>query len=337
MSVSTAAGLVVANANGASATFSAFGARLVALRVPDRNGRLDNVTLGFDTDAEYRRHANLYFGATIGRVAGRISGSAFSLGGRRYELTANEGPNHVHGGTRRSLDRVEWSAQRVETERGSGVSFEYVSPHLEEGYPGILTVRSEYVLSDHNVLWTVLTAVSDDPTPVNLTNHAYWNLAGAGSGPVLDHVLDIAASRRVAMTDDLLPTGELAPVDGTALDFRGGRRIGERLPEEEPEPWPGFDSALVLDEGADVAVRLWDPASGRALDIVTSEPSIQLYTANRLTQIAGRDGRTYRAGGAICLEPQRMPDAVNRPEFPSIVLAAGDEFRHVSCYRFYTR
>jgi aldose 1-epimerase len=332
--------LRLSNARGASATFSAFGARLLELRVPDRDGSLGNVVLGFDDEQSYRDNPNLFFGATIGRVAGRIAGGSFELDGRRYQLACNEGQTHLHGGPERSFDRVDWSAEHVLTEHGPGVAFEYVSPDMEEGYPGTLRARAEYSLSDADELWTVFRAVPDVATPVNMTNHAYWNLNGAGPGSILDHELTIAASQIVAMGDDLVPTGALDPVAGTVRDFRGGRRIGERLPEDVPEPWPGFDNAYVLDErdpDADAAVSLWDPISGRAMDIFTSEPSIQMYTANRVPEITGRDGKAYRAGNAICLEPQRMPDAVNRPEFTSIVVPGGEEYVHVSCYRFSVR
>ena len=332
--------LRISNARGLSATFSAFGARLVELRVPDRDGSLDNVVLGFDDDKGYRDNVDLFFGATIGRVAGRIAGGSFELDGRRHQLACNEGQTHLHGGPERSFDRVDWSAERVITEHGAGVTFEYVSPDMEEGYPGTLRAQAEYSLSEADELWTVFRAVSDAPTPVNMTSHAYWNLNGAGPGSILDHELTLAASQIVAMGDDLVPTGALDPVAGTIRDFRRGRPIGERLPEDGSEPWPGFDNAFVLDErdpDADVAVSLWDPVSGRAMDIFTGEPSIQMYTANRVPEITGRDGRAYRPGNAICLEPQRMPDAVNRPEFGSIVVPAGEEYVHVSCYRFSVR
>lgn len=331
--------LELVNARGASARLSPFGARLVELRVPDREGATGNVVLGFDTTEEYRRNVDLYFGATIGRVAGRISGAAFSLDGQRYTLVPNEGSNQVHGGAARALDRVDWSAERVDTDRGPGVAFTYTSLDGEEGYPGTLTVRSEYGLSEDNELWTVLTAVSDAPTPVNLTTHAYWNLGGAGPGSILDHELTIRAQRVVALDAALLPDGTFDPVAGTALDFRSPRRLGERLPETE-EPWPGFDAAFVLDAHdaeADVVVSLYDQASGRAMNILTTEPSIQMYTANRMPEITGRDGLAYRPGNAICLEPQRFPDAVNRPEFPSVVVTPGEEYRHVSRYRFSVR
>jgi aldose 1-epimerase len=332
--------LRVVNAQGASATFSAFGARLVELRVPDRDGRLDDVVLGFDDDAAYRANVDLYFGATIGRVAGRIARASFELDGRRYQLAQNEGQTALHGGPERAFDRVDWGAELVETEHGRGVRFTYVSPDGEEGYPGTLRVQADYTLSDDNELWTVFRAVPDAPTPVNMTNHAYWNLNGAGPQAILDHELMIAAERIVEMGDDLVPTGRLEPVAGTARDFRTSRRLGERLPEDSDEPWPGFDNAYVLDErdtGADVAASLWDPASGRAMEIFTTEPAIQMYTANRVPEITGRDGRQYRAGNAICLEPYRMPDAVNRPEFGSIVVPAGEEYVHVTRYRFSVR
>jgi aldose 1-epimerase len=327
------------NDGGMSAVLSPFGARLVELQVPDRDGTPGNVVLGFDDTHGYRQHAGLYFGATVGRVAGRIAHSAFSLNGRRFELAPNEGPHHVHGGVERSLDRVKWSAEVVETDHGRGVAFEYLSRDGEEGYPGNLSVRAEYSLSDDDELWTVFTAVTDARTPVNITNHSYWNLNGAGPGSVLDHELTVAAGHFVAMDDELIPTGQLAPVDGTVLDFRLPRRLGDRLPDDGSEPWPGFDGAFVLDphDPTDASVRLFDPESGRAMDVLTSEPSIQMYTANRLPELTGRDGRPYRAGNAICLEPQRMPDAVNRPEFPSIVVAPGEEYRHTTCYRFYVR
>lgn len=332
--------LRLANANGASATFSTFGARLVELRVPDRDGDTENVVLGFDDDEGYRANVNLYFGATIGRVAGRIAGGSFSQGGRRYQLAANEGQTHLHGGPERSFDRVEWAAKGVQTEHGPGILFEHLSPDGEEGYPGNLRVQAQYSLSDDNELWTVFRAVTDAPTPVNMTNHTYWNLSGAGPASILDHELMIAAERTVAMGNDLVPTGALDPVARTVGDFRQRRRLGERLPNGGSEPWPGFDSAYVLDEhqpDSDVVVSLWDPASGRAMDILTTEPSIQMYTANRVPEITGRDGRAYRAGNAICLEPQRMPDAPNRPEFASITVPAGEEYRHVTCYRFSVR
>lgn len=333
-------GLRIVNAHGASAVFSPFGARLIELRVPDRQGELDNVLLGFDEESDYRSHVDLYFGATIGRVAGRISNARFELDGRAYQLAANEGRSALHGGPQRAFDRVEWKAEFVQGEHGAGIRFRYLSPDGEEGYPGNLRVEAEYALSDDNELWTTFTAVPDAPTPVNLTSHAYWNLAGAGADSILDHELMIAAGEIVALDEELVPTGGFAPVSGTPHDFRRPRPIGPSLPVNGTEPWPGFDSAYALDErdpDADPAVSLFDPSSGRLLEILTAEPSIQMYTANRLPRMTGRHGRSYGPGNSICLEPQRFPDAVNRPEFPSIVVAPGEDYVHVSRYRFSVR
>ena len=329
----------VSNSNGMSMTLSAFGARLIELMVPDRSGDLGNVILGFDDLDAYRNNTGLYFGATVGRVAGRISGGKFSLEGQQYELSTNEGANHLHGGSTRSFDRVVWSGQNTTTERGRAVVFEYDSPHMEEGYPGRLSVRAEYALSDDDELWTVLTATTDALTPVNLTNHAYWSLRGGKPGSIVQHELMIAADHVVATDEDLVPSGGVNPVTNTARDFRRPRIIGDRLPEDSREPWPGFDNAYVLVDHleSDVVATLWDPQSGRAMEIRTSEPSLQVYTANRLPELTGRRGQRYGPGSAICLEPQRMPDAVNRSEFAPITLAPGDEYRHVSRYRFSVR
>jgi len=329
----------VSNGQGLSMTVGSFGARLVELAVPDRDGKLDNVVLGFADAESYRQNVDLYFGATVGRVAGRIARGEFSLDGHHYTLTRNEGANHLHGGPHRGLDRVEWSAQSGSTEHGPGVVFTYTSPHMEEGYPGTLKLRAEYALSDRNELWTVLTAESDAATPVNLTNHSYWTLNGGRPGSILQHELMIAAGRIVSMGPDLIPTGELSSVVATAWDFRRARPLRERLPKDTVEPWPGFDNAYVLDDHdeLDIVASLWDPVSGRCMQIRTSEPSLQVYTANRLDDMSGRGGKRYGAGSAICLEPQRMPDAVNQTQFPPITLAAGQVYRHVSCYEFSVR
>lgn len=334
----TAAGdeLITCSNGELSMTVTPFGARLVELLVPDRRGEIDTVVLGFDDVPQYRANVNTYFGATVGRVCGRISGGTFSLDDRRYQLARNEGVNHLHGGSRRSLDRVTWSAARTTSEHGPGVLFRYVSSSGEEGYPGKLDVEVEYSLSKNNELWNVITAVTDEVTPVNLTNHSYWTLNGGQPGSVLDHELWLRAERVIETGPDLIPTGRLKPVAGTPLDFRRIRQLGQELPERSTEPWPGFDSPYVLDDHGqgDAIAILRDPVNGRTMTLFTSEPSLQVYTANRLGAMVGRWGRRYGAGSSICLEPQRFPDAVNRPEFPSILLEPHQEFRHVSCYQF---
>jgi aldose 1-epimerase len=331
-----AGGIRVSNGS-LSMVLSPFGARLVELQVPDREGRPDNVVLGFDDVAAYRANRDTYFGATVGRVANRISGAAFSLDGQRYDLAANNGRNHLHGGPDRALDRVEWDVEERESEHGPGAAFTYESPHLEEGYPGNLRVRAEYALSDAGELRLELTARTDAPTPVSLTNHTYWNLAGAGSRTVLDHGLRLAAEHVLVVDAELLPTGERQAVAGTALDFRQLRTIGEGLPLPGHGPGAGLDTPYVLDParppGA-AAATLSHPGTGRVMDVVTSEPSFQVYSAGLLETVTGRGGKTYVVGSGLCLEPQRLPDAVNRPEFPSVVLRPEDEYRQVTVYRF---
>lgn len=331
---------MVSNGQGLSMTVSSFGARLVELRVPDKGGDAGNVVLGFDALESYKRHTNLYLGATIGRVAGRIAGGRFASRGLDLQLLRNEGANHLHGGGSRGFDRVDWSVARSESSRGNGITFEYVSPHLEEGYPGNLHARAEYILSDENELWTVFRAVSDQATPVNLTNHSYWNLAG-GSTPVIGHDLTIAAQQVLETGPDLIPTGACKSVAGTPLDYRRPRRIGDRLPGNEGEPWPGLDHTYLLDDHADgnlkLAATLHDPESGRHMELLTTEPTLQVYSANRLPNLTGRNGIPFAAGHALCLEPQHVPDSPALPGFPSIVLSPGQEYRHTSCYRFSTR
>lgn len=325
---------------GLSMSLSPFGARLVELLVPDAGGRLDDVVLGLDDVEAYERLRDVYLGATVGRVAGRIGGGRFSLAGTDHTLTRNEGGNHLHGGATHSFDRVNWAVEDLSDDdlavvTGRGVAFTYRSAHLEEGYPGDLHARAAYVLSDERELWTILTAACDRPCPVNLTHHTYWNLAG-GEVDILGHDLTVAASHVLATTSELIPTGDLVPVAGTPLDFRRARPVGASLPTGG-EPWPGIDHTYVLDEAdgpLSLAATLRDPDSGRTMEIHTTEPSLQVYTANRLPDIVGRRGRRYAAGHAICLEPQRFPDAVNRPEFPSVVLEPGETYRHVSRYRF---
>lgn len=331
--------LTVSNGQGLSVTVSSFGARLVELQIPDKGGHTGNVVLGFDALESYKRHTNLYLGATIGRVAGRIAGGRFASRGLDLQLRRNEGDNHLHGGGSRGLDRVDWSAAKTESPYGTGITFEYLSPHLEEGYPGNLNARVDYILSDKNELWTVFSAVSDQTTPVNLTNHSYWNLAGRSTA-VTGHHLMIAAQEVLQTGPDLIPTGACQPVEGSALDYRRQRRIGDLLPNNGSEPWPGLDHTYLLDSAdgsLKLAATLYDPESGRHMELLTTEPALQVYSANRLPNLTGRNGIPFAAGHAICLEPQHVPDSPALPAFPSIVLSPNQEYRHTSCYRFSTR
>jgi aldose 1-epimerase len=318
-----------------------YGGIVQSLCVPDRDGRLGDVVLGYDEVAGYERD-RFYIGAAIGRVAGRIGGAAFTLDGERYALAANDGPNHLHGGPR-GFDKVVWRARTFEDADRVGVVLEHLSHDGDEGYPGNLRARITYAVNDANVLSVDYHATTDRPTPVNLTQHAYFNLAGEGSGDVLEHELTVHAESYTPLDAGLLPTGQIAPVEGTPLDFRAPRRVGERIyaVHEQLRTAGGYDHNLVLD-GADgaaprPAARLSDPASGRVMDVHTTEPGMQLYTGNFLdASILGKHGDRYGPRAGMCLETQHFPDSPNRPEFPSIILRPGEEFRSRTEFRFST-
>jgi len=311
------------------------GASLVEVHLPDRDGVVADVALGYDSAAGYQAPANPYFGATVGRVAGRIAGATFELDGRSYRLAAGEPPHALHGGPDRGLSKVLWEVVRATDDE---VALTYTSPDGEEGYPGNLTVTARYTLHG-DTLEVHYEAVTDAATPVNLTNHAYWNLAGAGNGTVLDHELQVLASRFTPSDHELIPTGEIAPVVGTAVDFQRPRRIGDRIDEVSAPPTLGYDhNFLLADDGPGLraAARLRDPASGRRLELETNQPGVQLYTGNRLDGELGKDDHVYDRFGGVCLEPQVPPDAVHRPEFPSVVLRPGETYSHISVFRFST-
>lgn len=326
------ASLVLTSSTGITAIVSPFGARLVELRTPDRDGRLSNVVLGFDTGDEYRDHVDLYFGATVGPVAGRVADGRFRGGGLELDLDPNEGTTHLHGGSAHAFDRVEWD---VADASGHAVEFRLTRADGQDGYPGEVDVRAEYTLVG-NELHLEFEASTTRPTPMNVVNHTYFNLSGDATASIVDHSLMVAATEVLASDERLLPTGGTRPVEGTALDFRTERRIGEQLPTGG-EPWPGVDNTYVLDHDAPVAAVLHDRASGRTLTIATTEPTLQIYTGNRIPPLSGRSGTSYQPGSGICLEAQRVPDAPQLPEWPSIVLAAGERYRQKTVWRFETR
>jgi aldose 1-epimerase len=327
---------VLTNAHGLIAKVTDYGATLVEFQALDKQGQLADVTAGFDDVRGYQGKDNPYFGATIGRVANRIAGAAFTLGGEVYRLAANDPPNHLHGGARRSLDKVPWQASIEEGSGAPAVRFSYRSPHLEEGYPGNLDLAVTYTLTDDNELRLEYRATTDLATPVNLTNHAYWNLAGHDAGSILDHELTLRADRFTPTDATLIPTGEIAPVRDTPFDFTHPRRIGERIAELAAPPWGGYDHNFVLDMGDGglrLAARLWEPISGRILEVHTTEPGLQLYTGNFLSGLPGKGGARYRRHGLLCLEAQHFPDSLHYPVFPSIVLRPGEEYRQTTVYR----
>jgi aldose 1-epimerase len=322
--------------SGISAQLSSRGAALVALNVPDRAGKFADIVLGFDTAQEYADHSQLYFGATIGRVANRIRGASFSLGDETYRLAANNGPNHLHGGATRSFDKVNWAAEPKHSALGPSVAFRYTSPHLEEGYPGHLDTVVTYTLTAQAELRIDYEARSDQATPVNLTHHTYWNLSGNGAGTILDHELVVQADAYTVIDSELIPTGAIASVDGTALDFRKPRPIGSRISELDSTGARGYDHNYVLSGPRSeplFAARLSDPISGRVMEVWTTRPCLQVYSGNLMTPTSGKQGAQYGVRSGICLEPQGYPDALHHPDFDSIVLDPGKVFRSTIVFR----
>lgn len=310
------------------------GATLVQLHVPDRDGNVDDVILGWDDVAGYESEDNQYFGCTTGRVCNRIAKGKFTLDGKEYTLAINNEPNHLHGGVERSLDKVVWKAKAYSSERGQGVRFNYTSPDGEEGYPGNLKIAVNYfVAKNANRLTISYKATTDKATPVNLTNHAYFNLAGAGSKTVLGHSLQLNADNYTPTDDTLIPTGKIESVEGTPLDFRKPKRIGARIEQLTETAALGYDHNFVLnprktdnDSKYNYAATLRHRASGRMLRIGTTEPGIQFYSGNFLKGQEGKGGKTYAHRSAVCLETQHYPDSVNHDEFPSTILKPGDEY-----------
>src|ERR1051325_1809552 len=336
------------NANGLVAKVADYGTIVTELHVPDRMGQLSDIVLGFDNLAQYLK-GHPYFGATVGRVASRIRNATFTLEGQTYQLATTNGPNHLHGG-RKGCDKVVW---RAEPQSDAAVRFNYTSADGEEGYPGKLDVTVTMTLSDANELSIDYSATTDKPTPVNLTNHSYFNLAGTGD--VLSHELMLAADYYTPTDASLIPTGEICPVKGTPLDFTTPRRIGSRFAELKAEPI-GNDNNFVINRpdaaaGAAaippsgsalrslaLAARVYEPQSGRVMEVLTTEPAVQLYTSNFLNgSLTGKGGVVYRQHSALCLETQHFPDSVNHPNFPSIILRPGQTYRQTTVHRFSVR
>jgi aldose 1-epimerase len=324
------------NRRGLEARVATYGGTLVSLLVPDRHGAFADVVLGFDTlDSYLTNHA--YFGSLIGRYANRIRDGAFPLGGRRYQLPKNDRTNHLHGGAR-GFHTVLWKPEPIVTPQGPCLKLRRRSADAEEGYPGNLTVEVRYTLTDSDELVLDYIASTDAPTVLNLTNHAYFNLAGRGS--IEGHVLRLAATRFLPVDSTLVPTGELRPVDGTPFDFTSPRTIGERLnaDDEQLRHGGGYDHNWVLDKDAAVeapAAEVQDPASGRRMTVHTTQPGVQIYSGNFLDgSIAGKNGVPYEKHAGFCLETQHFPDSPNQPAFPLTVLEPGEVYRETTRYAF---
>jgi aldose 1-epimerase len=326
----------ISNSHGVKLRVLTYGATITGVWVPDRAGRIDNVTLYLDNwDAYLQGHP--LFGSVVGRYANRIAGASFEIDGQRFQLTQNLGQDHIHGG-RAGLHTVVWQGRLFREHDRAGVELAHTSPDGHEGYPGTLALTVRYLLTTDNRLVMEYEATTDRPTHVNLTNHAYWNLAGAGSGDVLEHELTIPADRSVVADERRFPTGELREVTGTPLDFRTPHRIGERI---DQLPDRNYDDCYVLNRAASesltLAARVIDPSSGRGMEVHTTQPGVQLYTARGLTDRYGAGDRKYGPYHALCLETQHFPDAPNQPHFPSTLLRPGETYRHVTIHRFFTQ
>ena len=312
-----------------------YGAIVTEIDVPDRNGKLADVVLGFENLEGYLG-GHPYFGAATGRVANRIAKARFTLEGKEYKLAANNGPNTLHGGIK-GFDKVVWKATDVSGSAGPAVKMSYLSPDGEEGFPGNLSVTVTYTVTPDNALRIDYAATTDKPTPVNITNHSYFNLAGPAAGSVLGHELMLAADLYTPVDHTLIPTGEITSVQGTPLDFTRPATLGSRIAELKGEPG-GYDHNYVLRSGGKelaLAARVTEPVSGRILEMFTTEPAVQLYTANFLDgTLKGKHEVVYKKQQAFCLEAQHYPDSPNQPKFPSTILRPGSTYTQTTVYKF---
>lgn len=330
------------NANGLKMEVSDYGCIVTSLSVPDRNGKMDDIVLGYDTVAEYIE-ATPYFGAVVGRYGNRIANGKFTLDGKEYKLTCNNDPGGIpcalHGGIV-GFDKVIWDSEVVSADDAVGIEFTRVSPDGEEGYPGNLDVTVCYWLTDDNELKIDYTASTDKATPINLTHHSYFNLGGHTSGTILDHEMMIAADSITPVDKGLIPTGEFMPVEGTPFDFREPTAIGARVDDEHEQIkfGHGYDHNFVIadaDGSMKLAAKVKDPKSGRWMEVYTTEPGIQFYSGNFLDgSNIGKGGHPYRHRTGFCLETQHYPDSPNQPNFPSTILEPGETYRHTTIYKF---
>lgn len=320
------------NTQGTEIKITNYGGIVTSVRVPDKEGEMGNVVLGFDNLEDYLGN-DPYFGAIIGRYGNRIADAQFTLDGREYELAANDGDNHLHGGEK-GFNELLWEAEILDD---NSLRLTHLSEDGEEGYPGNLQVSVIYTLTDQNELKIEYEATTDKATPVNLTNHSYFNLTGDPSTPVLDHVLTLNASRYTPVNDELIPTGEIAPVEGTPFDFTEPHKIGARIDQVEG----GYDHNFVLDSSPDslqLAATLYEPESGREMKVYTTEPGVQFYSGNFLDgSFQGPDGTPFVKHGGLCLETQHYPNSPNEPGFPSTILRPAETYNTVTIYQFSTR
>ena len=331
---------VLTNKNGMEVAITTYGGAVVSIKVPDRNGKLGDVVLGYDSiDGYINDKANL--GVLVGRYANRIGHAQFSLDGKTYTLAKNNGENSLHGGVK-GCGKVLWKAQEMPGKDGQALELTYLSKDGEEGFSGNLKATVVYTLTDGNELRIEYSATTDKTTVVNLTNHSYFNLAGPGSGDILGSQLMIEADQFTPVDSGLIPTGELRDVTGTPFDFRKATAIGARIgqDEEQIKLGGGYDHNFVLRRKAgdpiSLAARAVEPTTGRVLEVWTTEPGIQLYTGNFLNGVRGKGGVSYTKRSAFCLETQHFPDSPNQPKFPSVVLKPGGRYQTTTVYEFST-
>ena len=329
------------NRRGVEAEITNYGGAVVSLRVPDARGRAEDVVLGYDGPEGYEADT-AYFGALIGRFANRIARGRFRLGGRVYQLATNNDQNHLHGGVR-GFNKVVWRARPLRRRAAAALELTYLSRHGEEGYPGNLSVRVVYALTDADELRIEYSATTDRATVVNLTHHSYFNLRGHGAGDILGHRLRLNADRFTPVDETLIPTGELAPVRGTPFDFRREEAIGARInePHEQLRRGRGYDHNYVINQRAPgrltLTAEVYEPTTGRAMEVWTTEPGVQLYTGNFLDGVRGKGGAVYAYRGGFCLEAQHFPDSPNQRAFPPTVLRPGQRYTQTTIYKFSVR
>lgn len=332
---------VLRNKSGAEVSITNYGGAVVSLKVPDRSGKLADVVLGYDTADGYVNDKS-YFGALVGRYGNRIGHAQFVLEGKTYTLAKNNGENSLHGGIK-GFNKAVWTAKILSTKGGQSLELSYLSKDGEEGFPGNLKVTVIYTLTDASALKIEYSATTDKKTVVNLTSHSYFNLAGQGSGDILGHQLMIQADKFTPVDASLIPTGEFRDVAGTPFDFRKPTAIGARIEQDDEQLklGGGYDHNFVVrrsaDAGESLAARVVEPATGRLLEVWTTEPGVQFYTGNFLDgKTPGKSGVTYPRRNAFCLETQHYPDSPNQPKFPSVILNPGERYHTITTYKFST-
>jgi len=325
------------NAHGVEVRAMNYGGIILSLRVPDRKGQLADIVLGHEKAEEYMPNPP-YLGAIVGRYANRIANGTFTLDGKTYTLPKNDGPNTLHGGITRTFDKVLWDGEPLKGK--NGVAFTYLSKDGEEGFPGNLKVTVTYTLTDSNELVIDYQATTDKATPINVSQHSYFNLKGAGNGDILDHEIMISADKFTPVDKNLIPTGELRAVKGTPFDFTTSTKIGARIedPYEQMVLGHGYDHNFVLNRkgaGLSLAARVYEPTTGRVLEVSTTQPAVQFYTGNFLDgSVTGKEGHVYKRRYGLCLETQHYPDSPNHPDFPSTILKPGEKFDQTTVFKF---